>query len=211
MAHHWRATFLYHLGELPEALRSIEQAQKLSPESTSILADRALILAAAGRAPEAISILEDLERSQPNFLSSHAYLARIFEMTGDWRRYVTELEHSASSRRDPAGLAIARAARAGLARGGRDGMFQAVLAEQLRQHAAGGASDFALARTYARLGDRAKALEHLERAVAQRDTNVASAAIDSQFAGLRDDAEFRRILAPVGVVGDSTGRTAGAS
>ena len=202
VAHHWRATFLYHLGEFDAALAAIERAQKLSPESASVLADRALILAAAGRPGEAVSILEDLERSQPNFLSSHAYLARIFEATGDWPRYVTELEHAAASRRDPAGAAIAKAARAGLAGGGREGVPRAILAEQLRQHAAGQVSDLELARTYARLGERAKALQHLGRAVAGRDRNVVSAGVDSQFASLRDDPEFRRIMAPVGVLRD---------
>lgn len=203
VAHHWRATFLVHLSEFDEALRSIDRAQQLAPESSAILADRAMILAAAGRAPEAISILEDVERAQPNFLSSHAYLAQIFLMTGDWPRYVTELEHAANLRQDPSGKAIARAARAGLGGGGK-GVLQAVLAEQLRQHAHGRASPLDLARTHALLGEREEALKRLRQAVAQHEANVVSAGVDAEFAALRAEPEFRRIMAPVGVLKGET-------
>lgn len=203
VAQHWRATFLYHLGETGEALAAIERAQKLDPGSAAILADRAAILAAAGRRAEAVGILEDLERSQPSFLSSHTYLAQIFCATRDWRRYVAELEHAAESRRDPSGLAIARAARRGLASGRDDGVMRAVLAEQLRQHAVGKVSDYDLARTYARLGEREEALAHLEKAVAEHDPNVVSAGVEPPFQPLKGDPRFRRIVAPVAVVRDA--------
>src|SRR6202789_2086567 len=36
-AHHWYATFLLHLGRFPESLEEIEKAQKLDPESKSVL------------------------------------------------------------------------------------------------------------------------------------------------------------------------------
>ncbi|HEX8233830.1 MAG TPA: hypothetical protein VF559_10875 [Caulobacteraceae bacterium] len=200
IAHHWRATFLYHLGETQAALASIDKAQELAPESAAILADRATILAAAGRVQEAVAILEDLERAQPNFLSSHAYLAQIFEEQGDFNRYVAELEHAAKVRGDPAAVAVARAARAGLTRGGREGMYRAMEAEQSRLLARGRVTDLDLACTYARLGEREKTLEHLRRAMAEHDANLVSVGVLASYRALRSDPEFRRIVAPVGVL-----------
>jgi tetratricopeptide (TPR) repeat protein len=210
VAHHWRATFLYHLGEFDAALASIETAQKLSPESASVLADRAAILAQLNRTGEAISILDDLERSQPSFLSSHTYLAQIYEQKGDWPKYVTELEHGAALKRDPPAMAVARAARAGLSRPGPDGMLKAVLAEQLKLNAQGRLPPLALARTYALLGDRAKAIELLRRSVAEHDPNVVAVGIEPPFWPLHAEPEFRRVMAPVGVLGPATDRTAAA-
>ena len=48
-AHHWYATALYHADRVPDALAQIDAAQRLEPQSQAILADKALILFAAGR------------------------------------------------------------------------------------------------------------------------------------------------------------------
>ena len=42
--HHWYATFLLTSGRFAEALDQIEQARKLDPSSTTIQADKGLIL-----------------------------------------------------------------------------------------------------------------------------------------------------------------------
>jgi tetratricopeptide (TPR) repeat protein len=195
VARHWRATFLYHLRETDAALEEIDRAQELAPESTSILADRALILAQAGKTREALDLLSDLERSQPSFYSSHAYLAMIHEAQGDWARYVTELEHGARLRQDAAGLSLAAAARQGLESGGREGMYRGLLAEQLRLRARDRIGDLWIARTHARLGEREAALDRLAKAIAAHDGNIMSINVDPAFDALRSDPAYRRVTA----------------
>ncbi len=50
------------------------------------------------------------------------------------------------------------------------------------------------------LGERAGALDLIERAVAQRDELVIYLAVDEHFAELRDDARFVAILRRIGLV-----------
>jgi Tfp pilus assembly protein PilF len=200
VAHHWRATFLYHLGEFEQALGAIETAQKLAPESASVLADRAAILSQVGSNAEAISVLESLERSQPDFLSSHTYLSQIYEGERDWPRYIVELEHIAGLKADADGKTIAAAARRGLRSGGEQGMLSAILAEQRLLADEGKAPPLALARTYALLGEDRAAIAELGRAVAAHDPNVQGVRIEAPFRRLYADPEFHRVMAPVGLM-----------
>jgi tetratricopeptide (TPR) repeat protein len=48
-AHYWYGTYLLHLGQYAESLEEIEKAQKLDPNSTSILADKGLVLFYSGQ------------------------------------------------------------------------------------------------------------------------------------------------------------------
>ena len=77
LAHHWYATYLMTVGRSREALEQIEIAQQLNSSSTSILADKGLILYYAGRTDEAIALLKQIRETDPSFLSTHRYLALI--------------------------------------------------------------------------------------------------------------------------------------
>src|SRR5277367_2170350 len=94
-AHHWYATFLLHLGRFPESLEEIERAQKLDPGSTSILADKGVILFYGGYTDQAIALLKQLEASDADFLSPHNYLAFIYLVQGNWPQYLAESRKSA--------------------------------------------------------------------------------------------------------------------
>ncbi len=72
LAHHWYATFLMVLGRFDESVTEIENARKLDPKSSAILADEGLVLFAAGRGTEGIALLKELETTEPDFLSPHS-------------------------------------------------------------------------------------------------------------------------------------------
>ena len=90
MTHHWYATALSGAGRQREALDQIDAALRLDPTSKAIAADRGLILFLAGRESEAVATLRSLETADPDFLSSHTYLADIDLLQGDYRGYLDE-------------------------------------------------------------------------------------------------------------------------
>src|SRR5579871_906691 len=76
--HHWYATYLLAVHRYPEAVDQIEQAQRLEPSSTAILADKGFLLWTAGRRNEGIALLKQLETTEPSLSSTHNYLGKIY-------------------------------------------------------------------------------------------------------------------------------------
>ena len=128
--HHWYATFLLTNGRFSEALDQIELARKLDPASTTIQADKALILSSLDRKSEAFALLQQLESTDPALVSTHRYLALLYLERQDYKKFFAESKQAAQLRHDEAGLAVAKAAEHGYMLGGVRGMRQGMLAAQ---------------------------------------------------------------------------------
>ncbi|MGH6877067.1 MAG: tetratricopeptide repeat protein, partial [Rhizomicrobium sp.] len=152
-AHHWYANFLMTVGDAPGALSEIGKAQALDSESTAILADKGLILYAAGRKAAAVALLQQVEQTEPAFYSPHRYLAYIYLDRGDNEGFLRESATAASVRHDDSSAAISKAAAMGFAAAGRLGLLQAILDEQKQLYAKGRGSAYAIAASFARLND----------------------------------------------------------
>jgi Tfp pilus assembly protein PilF len=199
VAHYWYGTFLLHLGRFSESLEEIEIAQKLDPNSTSILADKGLVLFHAGQTKQAEELLKQLVATEPDFLSPHNYLATIHLGQGEYAQYLAESRKSATLLHDQARLDIVAAGEKGLARGGAQGMWSDMLKEQQRLHGDGKETAYNLARTCASLGRRQEALDYLQTAYQQREPELVSMRVDLQLSSLHDEPRFREILAQVGL------------
>ena len=198
-AHYWYGTYLLHLGRFSESLEEIEKAQKLDPHSTSILADKGLVLFHSGETQQAAELLKQLVAAEPDFLSPHNYLAIMHLEQGEYPQYLAERRKAATLLHDQARLDIVTAGEKGLARGGAQGMWSAMLKEQQRLRAAGKESAYNLARTYALLGRKQEALDYLQTAYQQHETELVSMRVDGGLASLHDEPRFREILAEVGL------------
>ena len=198
-AHYWYGTYLLHLGRFSESLEEIEKAQKLDPHSTSILADKGLVLFHSGQTQQATELLKQLVAAEPDFLSPHNYLAIMHLEQGEYPKYLAERRKAATLLHDQARLDIVTAGEKGLARGGAQGMWSAMLKEQQRLRAEGKESAYNLARTYALLGRKQEALDYLQTAYQQHETELVSMRVDGGLASLHDEARFREILAEVGL------------
>ncbi|HWT11537.1 MAG TPA: tetratricopeptide repeat protein, partial [Allosphingosinicella sp.] len=197
-AHHWYATALYHAGRGGRALAAIDDAQRLAPDSRSVLADKGLILFEVGRSAEAVALLGQISHSEPDFLSPPRYLAMIHLAEGDLAAFLGQARKAARLARDEDQLAVLDAAERGWRSGGRDAMFRAMLAVQLRLREAGRETDYALAVTHAQLGDRAAALRQLEAAFRSRDPQLVGLRVDPKLRALHGDSAFRRLAQRVG-------------
>jgi Tfp pilus assembly protein PilF len=199
LAHHWYATFLLALGRLPESRQEIDKAQQLEPMSSAILADKGLILFHSGQKEQAIALLKQVESTEPDFLSPHNYLSIIYFLQGDYPQYLTESRKSATLLHDERRLAIAAASEKGFASGGRRGMLDAILKEQMSLHEKGQESAYSLAETYAQLGQKKEALDNLENSYQKREPEILSIRIDPWLGSLHDQARYRELLVKIGL------------
>jgi tetratricopeptide (TPR) repeat protein len=196
-AHHWYATFLLTLGRFPESIVEIDKAQKLDPQSTSIIADRGLILYHAGQKEEGIRVLRELENSDPSFPSSHVYLADIYLQQGNDRNFLLESRIAATLKHDDKRMKLVAAGEKGFAASGEKGMLKDILNEQRSFYEQGQESAYEVARTYARLGDQREAQEFLHKAYNKHEPALLALRVDTAFDKLRADPAFQEILARI--------------
>lgn len=197
-AHHWYATALLHAGRAAEALVRIDAAQRLEPQSQSILADKALILFHAGRSQDALALLRQLEVADPAYLSPHSYLAGIHLAQHDYPAYLREEAAAARLVGDQDRLATNQAAVRAYAAGGAPAMFAAMIERQRTLYASGRAHPFTLAAAYALAGRRDEAMAALTASVRARDPYLVGLRIDSRLANLRGRPDFERLALNVG-------------
>ncbi len=197
-ARHWYATALLHADRIPDALGQIDAAQRLEPQSQSILADKALILFHAGHTAESLTLLRQLEAADPDYLSPHSYLAEISLMRRDYPAFLREEGTAArlvgDRERQETNAVAARA----YARGGADAMFAAIIAGQRRRYAEGREHPFTLAGTYAAAGRGDEAMATLAAAQRDRDTYLVGVRIDLRLDRLRGRPDFDRLARTIG-------------
>jgi tetratricopeptide (TPR) repeat protein len=193
--HHWYATYLLALHRYPEALDQIEQARRLDPSSTAILADKGLLLWFAGKHSEGLALLKQLESTQPSFSSTRAYLGKIYWERKEYTNALIEWRQAAELRHDRAGLAIANAREQGFAAGGLKGMYESELPVRKDLFSHGSGSAYELAETYAALEQKQEALANLQIAFDQREGESLTG--DPAILALSDDPAYRELRAQV--------------
>jgi tetratricopeptide (TPR) repeat protein len=197
-AHHWYASFLLTSRRVPEALAQIETARRLDPSSNSILADKALMLSAAGQTDDAVTLLKQIQDTEPSFASTHRYLSEIYFNRQDYEDYLSEWEKTALLTRDQQELALVRAAKDGFAKAGSVKMLENTLLIQKQFYEKGSMPAYALAVTYARLGKKEEAFQYLETAYNKRENYLLYLAMDTAFKNLRDDPDYRTLVKRIG-------------
>ena len=195
---HWYATFLMTRGDFAGALDHIDQAMARDSSSSTIKADRAMVLFLRGDAAGATGVLKALETADPRFRSPHSYLAFIYGLTGKDEDFVRETRQSAALAGDLYGRARAEAAESGLRSGGHKGMLSAMLKVQLDQFSDGTGSAFSVATTYSQLGDTAHAIDWLRLSISRHEADAIAARVDLRLSALMALPEYREQMAAMG-------------
>jgi tetratricopeptide (TPR) repeat protein len=193
-AHHWYATALMSLNRYPEAIEQIEMARQLDPTSSSIAADRAMILYSSGEKKESVAILKELQLADPKFYSPPSYLARIYFENREYEQYFDEAIVAASLSNDQQTLQSIGAARKRFREGGEQAMLEGSLQEQLEAFRQGRSNAISVAMCYARLGRRREALEYLEKAYQRHDYELIFLRGSFPFREMHDEPQFRELL-----------------
>lgn len=198
-AHHWYATALMSALRYPEALAEIEEARQLDPASSSIAADRAVILFSSGQQDEAMRVLLALEKSEPNFLSPYTYLGAEYFERKEYLKSFEQSERAAQLSHDQKTIAAIASAKQHLQAGGETAMLEGMLADQIQDFKQGNTQAVDVAKTYALLGKNKEALEYLEKAYQRHEYELITVGDYPAFRNLRQDPQFQELLHRLGL------------
>jgi adenylate cyclase len=200
-AHHMYGFYLEAVGDWEEAVDEMRAAVQLDPLSAVYGDSLAHALAAAGRIAEAREQIDRTLETHPRFRSAietsgwiHVR-ARDYEAAlADFERLPKEAGHDFAGLGDR-GYAYARTGRVDEAH-----RMLAMLDERARRQP-GMALELDYACIHEGLGDRARAFEHLDRAIDLRMGSVVLLPSLSAFADAQSDPRFQALLDRIGIPG----------
>jgi TolB-like protein len=190
-AHRWYSLYLGFLGRYDDSMAEIAQSVRLDPLDPDVHLDRGILLLGNreyARAADELRAALDLD---PGSAATHFGLASLSEAKGDCREAAAERIRGlrAAGQKE-----LAEAARNGLEAAGCHGAAQKALDVLLRSPELQNLRPVLVAGEYARVGDREKALDWLERAFRLRAAALLNLRGDPQFDSLRADPRFQNLL-----------------
>jgi tetratricopeptide (TPR) repeat protein len=197
-AHHWYATFLMTRGRFQEAEAEIARAQELNPNSSSIMADKGLILFFADRPQQGMQLLKQLETTEPEFLSPHNYLAAVYLQSGNAAAYLAESRKAAMLKHDDNALTVVKAGEKGLADSGTRGMLEGMVRVQKQLYPRGLVSAYPIADHLALTGKNFEAMHYLQEAIDNRESPVLGLESDPFLKSLRDKPGYQDLVKQIG-------------
>jgi tetratricopeptide (TPR) repeat protein len=198
VARMWYANAFAVPGRFAESLEQINKAQELDPSSHPILADKGWMLFNSGKRQEGIELLKEVERSAPEFRSSHIYLMLIDLDLRDYPAYLAEGEKTAESMNDPVLKDIIASARIGYGRDGERGLLRNLYVKQKEYYGKGMLLAMMLAKTCVLMGKKQEALHLLEEAYARHETDVLACLTHPDLLTLKDEPRYRALVNKIG-------------
>jgi TolB-like protein/DNA-binding winged helix-turn-helix (wHTH) protein/Tfp pilus assembly protein PilF len=196
-AHQWYGYYLAAMSRFPEALEEARKAQQIDPLSLSINTTLAGRYRDLHQYAQAIDLNRRTLEMDPNFVPAHIALGATFEEQGIWSQAVSEYQKAvALSQNNPIALASLGSAYGHL--GDRDGARKVIacLQEASKHHYV---SAFDMATVFAGIGDSDSAFHWLEKAYAERESQMAFLNISRRTDPLRSDPRFADLLRRMGL------------
>src|SRR4029077_7431705 len=190
-AHHWIALPLMFVGKFDRGIAEGKRAIELDPLSLIINADLCWMYFNARRYDEAEAQARKTLEMDPRFYVAHYYLGEALQFTGKLADAVAEFQKSYDSNNDPFSLAILGQA---YARQGKTDEAQKVLARLREQAKSQYISPYAFAVVLTALGDKAHAIDELERGYDDTGFYISLIKVDPLFDDLRGDPRFEALV-----------------
>jgi TolB-like protein len=196
-------SFLSPHGRHDDAIAEMRVALELDPLSASVDSFLGRTYLWARRYPDALAQLQRSVQRFPNFAMGHERLAHLYTCIGKFEEAINEeTKARLLTGEDPRdALKQEDALRAALAAHGPRGYWAELLtgAQMNDKVPEGYFTSYGIAILYARLGEKDKALESLERAYSERQIAITEIPIEPAFDPLRSDERFRSLLQRVGL------------
>ncbi len=186
MTHYWYAGLLSATGRHEEAIASIRRAQELDPLSPLINADAGWYYFYARKYPEAIRECRRILTIDPGYAWAHQCVHSAARKSGREEDARESREHLARLSGAPSSVDWPR------------WYLERMESASSRLYV----SSTTVALLKLDLGDRAGALEALERAYEERDGFLVHLAVDPRLEPLHDEARFRNLAGKLGLEAD---------
>lgn len=189
-AHTLYAAYLSQIGRFDEALAEIKQSQKLDPLRPGLIGNEGIILYYARRYAEAIIKMQEGLRPEPENAPARVYLGQAYTADRQYKQALNELKIADKTDSESTSALIFLGQANALA--GNHAEATAILSQL--QSTKKYVSPGAMAIFYAALGDKNSAFRSLEKAYAERDTQLQSLKVEPGFDPLRGDRRFADLL-----------------
>jgi len=190
-AHHWLGADLSNVKRIEESLAELRRAEELDPLSAIISTNLADMLVLARRYDEAIVQYKRTLVRDPNFAYAHVALGRAYGAKGMYAEAIAETRKYVELNNDSGGegnLGL------WLARSGKRAEAVKFLGELKQQSTRKYVQNYDLALIYLGLGDKAEALNWLEKHMLARAETANTYAVAPELDGLRSEPRFKEML-----------------
>jgi serine/threonine-protein kinase len=189
------------MGRHQEAIAEMKKALELDPLSLPLNNYMGNTYLYAGEYEKALQQFQRTIDLDPTFPLAHFFFANLLHEIGKYEQAIEEMQKGALlGGANPERVAAWAAEFIKAFRtGGPSGYWQKNLELTLKDHEQGGTGALDLASAYARVGDKEKALEWLQKAYEERDGNLTLMKSYPDFKSVRGEARFRELLRRMGL------------
>ncbi len=191
-AHTFYAHLLSNIGRHEAAIARIQHARELDPLNFFASVLEGQILCLAGRDDESLQILRSAVNVNPDFWLAHLFIARTYMNKGMWPEAIAaankarEITNGNAEATGTVGYALGRS---GDLAGARRILSELEDAKNPRYIPA-----YTIAQVYLGMGDRAKALEQLEKAYEGKETLMVFLGVEPRWNELRSEPRFKALI-----------------
>jgi len=197
-------SYLSPLGHHEEAIAEMRKAMDLDPLSPHIQSFAGVTFKWARRYDDSLAQFQKVNQTDPNFPLNHERLAQLCALLGRYGEAITEETKARllAGEKPQDVLAQMNTLKRELATQGERGYWKEQLqfARVAQNPPEAYIRPYGLAIIYAHLGEKAKAFENLENALAERDTQITELAVEPQFDALRSDTRFADLERRIGLL-----------
>jgi eukaryotic-like serine/threonine-protein kinase len=190
-AHHWLGADLSNVKRFEDSLIELRRAEALDPLSLIIGTNLGDTLVFARRYDEAIAQYKRTLVREPNFAYAHLALGRAYASKGMYPEAIAEARTSLELR---VGSAAKGFLGLWLAKSGKRDETLKLLGELKAESTRNYVQGYTFALIYIALGDKAEALNWLEKNMASRAETASSYAVAPELAELRSEPRFKAML-----------------
>ena len=190
-AHHWLALPLMAIGQFDRAIVEAKRAIELDPLSLICNSDLGWIYFNARRYDEAEAQARKTLEMDSRFAVAHYYLGEVFQFKGRLNDAIAEYQKAFDLNNDPFSFAMLGQA---YARQGKTDEARKVLARLSEEAKSRYVSPYALAVVLTALGDKAHAIDELERGYDEGGFYISLITVDPLFDPLHGDPRFEALV-----------------
>lgn len=191
-AHAFYAHLLSNIGRHEEALAQIKRAREIDPINLLYAAMEGQIMTFAGQMDRSDLVLRSIIDLDPNFWLAHLFITRNYIEREMWPEALASALRAKEITRGNAEAAGTVAYILG--RQGRNDEARAVIAELETDPLQRFTNAYALSQAYLAIGDKNKAVEHLEKAFEQKEPFLVFLKVEPKWNELHADARFTALL-----------------